>query len=385
MSDYEANKVTLGARRRSLAPAKPTVEPADFHAFFNEWVEATKKTWGHDRTKTLGGSEVFGCIRKAYYSRNGYEKDSDYEESWGATKRGDLIENYFVVPTLKLAAENHKFSIQMVGEDQQTLFIDGVPMSVTPDGLAHDLPKNWLEKYGIPDLEGDCCMIEIKSIDPRVDLAEEKAIHHGQTQIQMGMVRETTPFKPTYAVILYIEASFLDNLNVFIVRFDPKKYEAAKTRAKLAYEAKDPSVLKREGVIDGSCRYCPYQGSCLETTIAAMPEKKKAKKGEVSNPVLVGRLQDLMAQKREANFAQKAAEKRHEEIKEEIRLVLREFGENRAKTDDWSVSYYLQNGKASIDVDAMEADGIDVSKYKKEGNPFEVLRVTFKDLVDSEV
>lgn len=367
----------------SAKPRDPNaVAPLNFKKMFDEWVADTQKTWGHDRSKTLGGSEVFGCIRKAWYSRNKTPKDVDYEERWGALRRGDIIENHLVVPAMDHAAAKNGFKISYHGEDQNTLFADGYPLSVTPDGLLSGLPRDALSLYGVEDHGSDCCMLEIKSIDPRVDLAEEKAIHHGQTQIQMGLIRENTEFKPNYAVLLYINASFLDDMDVFVVKFDPEKYQIAKDRARLVYETNDPNLLMREGKIDGSCQYCPFQDACLNTTAHGMPvkdpEKKKKGKKTETDPALVDALLDLIDEKRAAGKAEEKAKKEHELIKERIRNTLREFGQNRAGFEDWTVSYSLAVGRKTLDQEAMAADGIDLESYMREGRPYDVLQVRFK-------
>jgi CRISPR/Cas system-associated exonuclease Cas4 (RecB family) len=406
--------MTFTPRRRAVLPTtylgntdtsaalveEAKVKPLDFQAFFNSWIESTKKTWGHDRSKTLGGSEVFGCIRKAWYSRNGTPKDADYTESWGATKRGDIIENHFVVPAMDHAMEKFGFTIEYHGEDQRTLFADGVPLSVTPDGLISGLPRNALSKYGIDDLLSDCCMLEIKSIDPRVDLAEEKTIHHGQTQIQMGLVRENTEMKPMFAVILYINASFLDDIEVFIVKFDERKYATAKKRALTVFETTDPDALMREGRIDGSCQYCPFQDSCIATQIAGMPKVdpatvgKKSKKGEETDPSIAAELEPLIAEKRRLLKIKQKAEKEHELAAEQLKQRLRELGKNRAKGDGWSVSYSMAKGRVTMDMPALEEKIAEVNEFfalhgrnellaledmQKEGTPYEVMRVTFKE------
>lgn len=405
------------------------IEPADFEAIFNGYIDSTNKAWGHDRTKTLGGSEVFGCIRKAWYSRHGTPKDADYVESWGATRRGDLIENYHVVPAMQWGSAEKGFKIDYVGTDQQTLFCDGVPMSVTPDGLIHGIPRDWLKNYGIPDIKSDCVMFEIKSIDPRVDLSEEKSIHHGQTQIQMGLVRENTQFRPHYAVILYVNASFFDDMSVFVVEWDPKKYDIAKKRAHIVYDTEKPDLLPREGNIDNSCNYCPFVGTCMSNMVSEFPPEEKAPEPEIgedgkkkrkkakpgTNPELAERLEDLMQRSHKARAALKKADKEDKLLKEEIKTVLREFRARRAKDGNWSVSYSLSPGRKTLDKDSLvlgfstlkriideaglndQVDealrdlGIieegrnepvvldDIEMWMKSGDPFEVLRLTFTE------
>ena len=371
--------------------------PLDFKDIFQSWVDGTNKKWGHDRNKTLGGSEAFGCLRKAYYKRNGYEPDPDYEESWGALRRGDIIENHIVVPAMYYAMQELKlFEFLMGGENQITLF-DGDPddfddngrpegvLSVTPDGLIRGVARNALAKYGIADLGTDCFMLEVKSIDPRVDLSEEKAIHHGQTQIQMGLMRKATAFKPNYAVLLYINASFLDDIEVFIVKYDEKKFKVAQDRAELVFKTTDPSKLHREGVIDGTCQYCPYQGSCLDTTVKAMPGKTTDKKAS-QNPELLAALNEneLLFRRRAATKAEKKAKAELARLNEEIKEVLRRYGSNKAAGNSWSVSYSMAQGRQTLDKDSLIDAGVNIDDHMKLGNPYEILKVTFKDLDDDD-
>ncbi len=111
-----------------------------------------------------------------------------------------------------------------------------------------------------------------------------------------------------------------------------------------------------------------------------MPEK--VKKPEVMDPALRATLDELATVKREISHNIKKLEKRHGEIAEQIKDTLRQAGQSNAKSseDGWSISYSMAAGKKSVDVEAMREDGIDVDAYMKQGNPYEILRVTFKDL-----
>ena len=373
-------------------------EPLNFRKMFDGWVADTQKKWGHDRKKTLGGSEAFGCLRKAWYKRNGVEYDPEYEESWGALRRGDIIENHLVVPAMEWAAENFGFELMMAGETQITLFdkstmIDVLDengevigeepggLSVTPDGLVRGVARNALEKYGIPDLGNDCFMLEVKSIDPRVDLLEEKSIHNGQTMIQMGLMRDNTAFKVNYAVILYINASFLDDIDVFVVKFDPKKYKVAQDRARYIFKTTDPQKLSREGVIDGTCQYCPFQGTCLRDMQGSMPSAPATK--DLGNPALIDVLKQsgLLERQRAAAKAFKRAETEKKTVAEEIKVTLREHGQSKVKSvpDGFSISYSMSQGKKSISKQAILDAGLDPEDFMTAGNPYEILRVTYTE------
>jgi hypothetical protein len=72
-----------------------------FSKMFQAFSDANEKEWKYDRNASLGASEAFACLRKAFFKKFGYEADDEYVADWGAAKRGDLIENYFAVPAVQ--------------------------------------------------------------------------------------------------------------------------------------------------------------------------------------------------------------------------------------------------------------------------------------------
>lgn len=352
----------------------------DFEAMFDAWANDTQKTWAHDRSQSVGASEVFGCLRKAWFGKRGAEfgflPDPGFKQSWGATKRGDLMENHLVVPAVEhgLPLQAPMASLLYAGGDQETI-ISG-RASATPDGLIVDVPKHALSKYGIADIGSDCFNLEIKSIDPRVSLQEEKAIHRGQVQMQMGLIRETTNYRPNYAVILYVDASFHDKISVFVVEYDDKVYQAGKKRAENVWKIDDPKKIAPEGKFDKACDYCAYQQACALVTIGSVPAKDAAKKLDVDDDE---ELAELIAAYREKKRQADRADHDFEVIKQAIKDRLAEKGKSRVWGEDYKVSWTTQNGRRTLDREAMEADGIDLSKYEKEGAGFDKLTITLAD------
>lgn len=346
----------------------------DFKEIFEKWNAATQKVFAHDRSQTVGASEVFDCLRKVFFKKRGaelgYEKDVDADVSWGATRRGDILENYFIVPALSQYLPQGA-KLLFAGDDQKTLFFKR--NSATPDGLIVGLTSDALSGLGIPDIKSDCVVIEMKTIDPRVGLVEEKAIHHGQAQIQMGLIRDTTPYKPNYAIVLYIDASFLDNIKPFVVEFDENKWKAAQTRANTVWAHDKADDIRPEGKIDDGCKFCEFKTACSIVITGKIPEAKKKynydddAKEQVSG--LVNEIKDL-------EVIIKDYEKNIEEMKSQIKDILQEQDTRKMGDESFSVSWYPQDGRETVDTKAMEADGIDLSPYKKRGNGFDVLRIT---------
>lgn len=371
----------------------------DFKAAFDGMVRSRAKVWAHDRSKTVGASEVFGCIRRTFFGKTGTPVDADYDGDWGAMQRGNLIEDHHFVPGLQhLVGLLPTAGLEMTSANeggQETLFAPDAPLSATPDALIDGVHPDALSKYGVPDLRvpahavsdladmlefaDHCFTVECKSIDPRVELDEAKAIHQGQVIAQLGVIRETTCYRPHYGVILYFDASFLSAVDVFVVPFDPVVYGVAKERARTVYAATRADQLRREGAFDDSCKTCPYESTCAQLTVGAIPAQpeKKGRKVE-TDPEFARTLEPLVKAQQRAKAEADRVSREASELSERIKFLLREHQASRAGGEGWSVSYYPQNGKESLDKGAIEADGLDPSKYLRRGNPFEVLKVTAK-------
>ncbi len=352
----------------------------DFRKGFDEFIAAHQKTWKHDRNKSVGASEAFGCLRKAWFGKHNAPKDEDYTQSWGALKRGDIIEEHFAEPGAAwyLANRFEKTRLIWGGKRQRTLHAPDAPLSATPDGLIIDADDDALAMYNVESLGGSGCFnFEIKSVDPRVNLKEEKAIHRGQTIVQMGITRETTKYQPNYAVIFYVDASFLDDISIFVVPFDQRTYEAAKERARSAFAVQDVADILPEGKIDGTCQFCPYQTACSQASERSTPNAGEATAANTASPVMQ-QFEELLLRERELSYSKKKTEKAHKEAQEKLKDMLREVGVKRVNCGDIKASITWIKGRKSLDRKAMVDDGIDLSQYEKEGDGYDTLRITEK-------
>lgn len=338
-------------------------------ALFDDYAAATEKTWTHDRSSTEGASGIFTCRRKRWFAQNDVAVDPDYVDRYGAKRRGDLIENGWVVPALR-AGLPPSCDLLWAGDDQRTL-VDGY-ISATPDGLLVNRGNADVTIEGVTLAPGGCVVIEIKSIDPRVDLREAKSEHIGQVHVQMGLIRQCTAHQPDWAIVLYVDASFLDDVTVFPVRFDPAVYEAARQRATSIMLAERAEDLPPEGKIAGgkACQYCGWRKQCVGASVGAVPQDAAPLSQEAT--VALGRLVERRAA---ARSDEAAAAARVAEIEHEIKNTLRAHGARRAAGDGWSVSWSSVRGKKSLDRAAVEAAGIDLSPYEREGEPSERLTI----------
>lgn len=353
----------------------------DFIEAYDEFVKANQKVWSHDRSKSVGASEAFGCLRKTWFAKNGAPKDPDHKDSWGAMERGNIIENHFAEPAITWFLETFYNDARLIwgGADQQTLKAPDAPLTATPDGLVINADDDALEMYGIPSLGGtNCFNFEIKSIDPRVNLKEEKAIHRGQVQVQMGTTRETTEYRPNYAVIVYIDASFLDDIEVFVVPFDQKTYEVAKTRARSVYEIKNVAEIFPEGKVDGGCEYCPFKSACAQASGKATPTDGEANAGNAPLKIME-EFEELIRDERAASAAKKASEAEHKLASEKLKQWFRDVGVRRAEVPGVAkVSISWVKGRKTYDVDAMRAAGLPVEDFTRMGEGHDRLSISEK-------
>jgi hypothetical protein len=361
----------------------------NFDAMFDAYIAANQKTWAHDRSSTVGASEIFDCLRKVgagkRYKEWGLTPDEDFTENWGATERGNIIENNFVVPALTTQVPEG-VTLQYAGGEQFTLVKD--KNSATPDGLFTGLPAGHLQIIAggkvidIPDFTEGCLGLEIKSIDPRAILQEERAKHFGQTQVGLGLTRELTEWKPRHWLILYVDASFLNKFTPFLVTYDEKIFRAAQLRAPKIWAAKKLHDLPAEGKLDGGCDHCKWRKACGE---AIVTEIGKTLDKQMKDPESIAAVENEVADYLDAKAVLAAAEKEFARTAQVVKDKLLARKIRKVKSDQWSVTWFPQNGKKSLDVKKMIADyGIDETEYEKIGAPFDVLKVTPKGKNDDE-
>ena len=349
----------------------------DFKGMFAAFEAADEKEWRYDRNASVGASEAFDCHRKTFFKKWGYAPDDGHEQDWGAAKRGDLIENYFAVPATK-AILPEGAQLLYAGDEQDTL--KSGRLTATPDGLAIGLARDALKQLGIEDIQSDCVVIEYKSFDPRATINEEKAIHAGQTQVQMGLFHEKTDYRPEYAVIIYFNASWLSDIRPFVVKRDPKIYEAAKERAAAVF-AKDPQPIDfmAEGKLSGACSLCEFTEECAYSTGEAAPKVKR----NIEDAEVRERLALLAERQKKHAEAQKEEKREKNLIDEEIKQLLREHKTKGHTDDSCSISLSWRAGKKSLDMTLLAADleeaGLDIADYQKEGSGYERLTVKLKE------
>jgi hypothetical protein len=336
----------------------------------DSYAKSQKKVWKHDRQKTVGGSEIGQCARKVYYIKSDNKEGEDLTKNYGAAMRGDAVENVFWQPAMK---KRFRKKFLFSGKDQTTLVKGN--LSATPDGLLVGMPRDFLKDFGIPDMGSTELATECKSIDPRVNISKEKDEHSYQVQVQLGLIRELTEYKPEYALISYVDASFWHEIIEFPVKFDPAIYAAAHGRATQILTATDASELLPEGWIAGGkeCDYCPF------TKLCNVERKTVPEADNCTDPQFVSEIEDMCREYKQKTQEVDEGEADARKLQEEIKTRLRERGVRRIPG---VVSWTSQKGRTSYDNvklrEAAIAAGIDVEQFSTVGEPTDRLTVTVK-------
>lgn len=328
------------------------------------------KVWSADRSQTVGASEVGQCARKVFWLKNegdpqhAVPRDPGYVDSWGARMRGTVFEDQFWVPAMRAAYGDR---LLYAGTEQQTL-IKGF-LSATPDGLITKLD------------DGRCVTVECKTADPRTNLTEAKAENVYQTHVQMGLLRELTPHKPTHSILSYTDASFWSEVKEFEIEFDPQIYATAHARAATIMTATSASELKPEGWIAGGreCDYCPFNGACglarrtVPDGVASIDPQFKAEATDLAR-----RIQRLQSEGQETEVALRAAQ---EELKERLRA-------KGVRKIDKVLTWSSVKGRPSYDNkairEALANCGIDVEQFSRVGEPTDRLQITLPKAGDDQ-
>ena len=133
-------------------------------------------------------------------------------------------------------------------------------------------------------------MLECKTADPRTKLDAAKPEHRYQVILQLGLLRESTEWKPNYAVISYTDSSYWHEGIEFAVAFDEKVFANAQDRARTIMTARSAAEIKPEGWIAGGreCAYCPFTRACGRSRTSVPPQSD-----EQPDPQFVAEIADL--------------------------------------------------------------------------------------------
>ena len=290
-----------------------------------EHIRPTITTWAHNRSLTVGASEIGACARQTWFRKNGVAEER--ELGWGFGERGKHVERW-VYERLRDAGFRLRWK-------QKTL-IDP-PLSATLDGMHGKT------------------VVDIKSFDPwKKNVVEPR--HLMQVQAQIGLA------KAQDGILLYVNASDFQDIREHAVARDMDAYRTLRERARYIMTTTEPPP--REGHLAGGkeCSHCPFQTTCLGAPIADTGALSEADTAAVAAARLAIQ---------QAETAKADAEGRITAHKEIIREILRKADVRRAP----GLARISRSQRTTLDQDAAERAGIDLAPFRKPGRETEQVTV----------
>ena len=231
--------------------------------------DAFGRSWKHDRSQTVGASEIGQCLRRVWFSKHGMERDNGVD-TYGYRVRGSIYEDNFFVPALRAYYGKR---LRWAGDGQRTFFDKESPLAATPDGLLREVTAAECAEWDFPLTES--VVVECKSIGSFKPAELPKPEHAFQVQVQLGLIRQHGRYKPGGAVIVYTSAFDFSRISEHPVPFDPVIFERARTRARAAMA--DP-MPPPEGILAGEreCKWCPFKAPCEAAELASIPGARTA-------------------------------------------------------------------------------------------------------------
>lgn len=337
----------------------------DFHKIFD-------RNMG-DRTKTVGASEIGLCARQTFWYKNhgtkkGVDMDPDFKHDWGARIRGTIMEMVFWVPALRQRYGNN---LLFAGTEQEKL-TRGY-LSATPDGLIINQPYDALRSIGVKNMKSDCFTAECKTIDPRTNLVEAKEVNVYQTQVQMGLFRLETRYKPEFSALGYTDASFWSEVDEFAIQFSPFMFKAAVERSEEIITATDGSKLPPEGYITGGkeCSFCPFTKAC------GIERRGVPRGSRQANPQFAAEIEDAAKVYNKAKLSVKKIQAEMKKMEIDIKDRLRA---KKIRRIPGVVNWYEVAGPVRYDNkeirNIMIAEGHDLEEFQSVGEPSDRLEVS---------
>jgi CRISPR/Cas system-associated exonuclease Cas4 (RecB family) len=290
-----------------------------------EHIRPPVKVWEHDRSKTVGASEIGACARQTWFRKAGVAEERT--PNWGFAARGNHVEAW-VYARLTAAKIRLKW--------KQKTIVDRY-LSATLDGMRGDV------------------VVDIKSFDPRKsEIVEPK--HLMQVQAQIALTGATS------GLLLYVNASDYQDIREVPVPRDPAAFTTLQARAEAIITGPMPAP---EGRITGGneCAQCLFQTACLGAPITDTG-KQLSEADTAAVAANVATIKDLQA-------AGKAAEAAINAAKERIREILRAADVRRAP----GLARVSRSSRTALDQEAMEKAGIDLAPFRKPGRETETVTV----------
>lgn len=331
----------------------------DFKSLARKFAATRKKEFSHDRSKTVGASEIGKCFRRVVYAKTGTAVDEGHEVDSGFGVRGDVMEDGWTAPfTEWFASEVLGGRLLYAGQGNQLTFANPtVGVSATPDGLAVDVDVAKLAQLlGVPvptNAEKCTLLVEMKSFDPRIQADRlPKPEHIPQTILQSGVIQHATEYHPIGALLLYVNASDYYDIRAWFVPHSEQAFESLVERAVVILQTKNPDAALPEGKMRGGreCAECPYARRCLGYRPFVVDEDERA---PTSNEVR--RVEKIAERLKKYQAQVEAARLRAAEVEADLYAEMASLKRRFVKGSKFAVTAKKTAPQARYDVSKLKA------------------------------
>src|SRR5262249_10074345 len=222
-------------------------------------------------------------------------------------------------------------------------------------------------------------VLECKTIDPRARLEGPRLAHTYQAQVQLGHIHAFTRYRPEWAVISYIDASYWNEVREDPIRRDPQIFETAQRRAAPILTARSAHELPPEGWIAGGreCERCPFSRACGNVRATVPVQTSEPGPEFVAEIIELARHAKCLED--EADLACAA----HRAAQQDIKDRLSANNVRRIDSDGVKLIWSAVKGRPSYDMKAIReaatAAGIDLTQFETTGQPSDRLDIRIAD------
>lgn len=290
-----------------------------------------------------------------------------------------MVEDW-AVPSMQQSLKDSGIELIWATDDGQETLVDITNyQSATPDGLFTSREVFEVEEESGSKRFTKCLYNELKSIDPRAfdNLREPKFQHRMQVQQGMDLVRRTTDYFPTHAVITYINASFVNQIKSWVIPFDELVAHGLRARSASVFTQFSLDKLPEpEGKLEGGkeCTYCAYKTLCLDTEVSSIPSAE----GSNFSAAITERLKEKVIARHNLNDEAKAKTREVKQLEQDIKEILKEAESKKISADWGSVSMYSQKAPMRYDVNKFKEAGLDHRDFQTQGDYSPRLSITYR-------
>ena len=194
--------------------------------------------------------------------------------------------------------------------------------------------------------------------------------------MQLTYICSETKQAPKAAILIYVNASFLNQIKCFVIPLDTNSAQHLEARANSVWDEYSPDNLPiPEGKLEGGkdCQYCAWRKQCQGTEVSLIPASDNNYVVAVEHKV-----RDLAVQRKKLHAQTKSDGIELKHIDQVIMETLRE-ADTRKVSGDWgSVTAFSAKSPPRYNGELFAAQGLDPKDFQISGDFSPRLNITLK-------